>query len=157
MNHELFQTYFTKRLTGNPYFGEIMSLLDERLEEKLDTVPKIKKDELFEYVSKEYPPVDYRISTMTCIYSFGVELDENLLYEVAPDILRETHRDYDEKKSDFKMIGMECFDKPIVGEQIEKKRGKLSKRKFRNQLTTIVWSREANKHIKVKLFRTGRA
>lgn len=164
MNHEFFQGYFTKRLSTNPYFDEVMKLLDETYKKKIAEETKedvkhvgVTKDTIAKYITDEYPAVDYRISTMTCIYSFGVELNEYSLYEVAPQILKESVMNYEEEKSNFKIIGMECFDKPIVGEQIEKKRGKLSKRKFRNQLTMIIWSREAEKHIKVKLFRTGRA
>ena len=99
---------------------------------------------------------DYRISTMTCIYKFGTEFNEYSLYEAAHSMIEYSRQQYETEKEQFRIVGMECFDKPIVGEQIKKKRGQLSKRKFRNQMTMILWSRRFEKHVKVKIFRTGK-
>lgn len=99
----------------------------------------------------------YRISTMTCIYDFHLEIDEQKVYEMGEKILVASKKTYDEKETDIQVIGVECFDKPMIGKQIQKKRGKLSKRKFRNQITLILWTRKSQKYIKVKMFRTGRA
>lgn len=76
---------------------------------------------------------------------------------MAQPIIDGAKRLYQSGESSFYVKGVECFNKPIVGEQVEKKRGHLSTRKFRNQITLIIWSDESDKYIKVKLFRTGKA
>jgi len=60
--------------------------------------------------------LEYRISTMTCIYDFHVELNEQMLYELADRILIKTKESYDQQRSNFKVIGVECFDKKIIGD-----------------------------------------
>ena len=158
MNHRIFETYFERRLRDNPYKGEVIELLKSTFAKKgMDGGVDATSDRSLEDHIKDIDVIPYRISTMTCIYHFGLELDEYKLHGIAEDILVKSKELYDEGKSDYRVVGMECFDKPIVGEQIKKKRGKLSTRKFRNQLTMIVWSRVSNKHIKIKMFRTGKA
>lgn len=160
MSSKVFATYFEKNLKTNPYYGEIMELLKTKNVVTSETSDEKSDDDIMVEFNKALETSDvgrYRISTMTCIYDFNVELDEQKLYEIADKIILMTTNDFEKKTTNFKIVGVECFDKPIVGQQIQKKRGKLSTRKFRNQITLIVWSREANKYIKVKLFRTGRA
>lgn len=152
MNHQSFSTYFQKRLEGNPYTEEITELLTQRIQPSTKDVCTQSLQESLVSI----PADDFRISTMTCIYQFGIPFNEYTLYDHAEDILKQSKEEYDTKESDFYIVGMECFDKPIVGEQIKKKRGQLSKRKFRNQMTIIVWSRAAQKYSKVKMFRTGK-
>ena len=156
MNHRVFERYFNKCLSGNPYKQEVMELLKSKFEK--NSISSVDESQSLQDLIKEVKDIPaYRISTMTCIYHFGVELDEYKLHDRAKEILESSKALYDEGKCDYRVVGMECFDKPIVGEQIKKKRGKLSTRKFRNQLTMIVWSRLSQKHIKVKMFRTGKA
>ena len=160
MSSKVFASYFEKNLKLNPYYGEIMELLKfKNGVEGVSDIDTTEEDVMVE-LNKALETSDvgkYRISTMTCIYNFGLELNEQKLYEIAQKIILMTTDDFEKNNSNFKIVGVECFDKPIVGQQIQKKRGKLSTRKFRNQITLIIWAREANKYIKVKLFRTGRA
>ena len=157
MNHSVFETYFRKRLADNPYIDEIMDMLEEKLKPVKRVTQKGETEISLEETLEHIELMEYRISTMTCIYQFGTQLDEYTLYDIAESIVKDSQETYDRNQSEYKVVGMECFDKPIVGQQIKKKRGKLSKRKFRNQMTMIVWSREGDKYIKVKLFRTGKA
>lgn len=149
----IFSEYFQKHLHTNPYFDEIKELLKE----KEDTQTQITSNLSLEDGIESMPIGHYRISTMTCIYDFNTTLDEQKIYEIGERIIDTTKSSFDSSATQFKVIGVECFDKPIIGEQIQKKRGKLSTRKFRNQITLIIWSGASEKHIKVKLFRTGRA
>ena len=160
-----YRKYFERRLKDNPYYDEIIDLIHRQDDERAasgggggesSSSSSVIEEADFDLKSvlseRELKP--YRISTMTCIYDIGLEVDEYKLYDVSQELIDASGEDSEYK---YSVIGMECFDKPIVGKQIEKKRGHLSKRKFKNQLTMIIWSKDIKKHIKVKIFRTGRA
>lgn len=161
-----YRKYFENRLKDNPYYDEIMDLIHKQEGKEgvaaggggraspSSSSDVEESDFDLKSVLRERELKPYRISTMTCIYDIGLVIDEYKLYDVSQELIDVTGEESDYK---YSVIGMECFDKPIVGKQIEKKRGHLSKRKFKNQLTMIIWSKEIKKHIKVKIFRTGRA
>ena len=93
MNHKVFETYFERRLRDNPYKGEVMELLKSTFEKKgMDGGGDAASGMSLEDHIKSVDLIPYRISTMTCIYHFGVELDEYKLHGIAEDILVKSNR-----------------------------------------------------------------
>jgi uncharacterized protein YjaZ len=119
MEGKIFKDYFHKNLSDNPYYKEIMDLMELQQAKVTPAVSAaIEESVSLEDQIQEVDVGDYRISTMTCIYDFSVTLDEYKIYDIAEKMLTQTKKAFEEKTSTFYIEGVECFDKPIVGKQI---------------------------------------
>lgn len=115
MEGKIFKDYFHKNLSDNPYYKEIMDLMELQQSKVTPAVSAIEEVVSLEDQLQEVDVGDYRISTMTCIYDFGVTLDEYKIYDIADKMLVQTKKAFEEKTSSFYIEGVECFDKPIIG------------------------------------------
>lgn len=71
----MFEAYFAKHLAKNPYYDEIIDLLRNQTAHTTTKCSDTCVLSLEEGINAT-ELLDYRISTMTCIYDFQVELDE---------------------------------------------------------------------------------
>lgn len=97
----MFREYFDNRLRSNPYYDEIMELIKKQEEASgaaggggaagisEDGGDEIKREDLVRLLEAE-PLIPYRISTMTCIYDIGKEINEYKLYDISTRLLAET-------------------------------------------------------------------